>query len=219
MTTIIDTNHNVTPHLPALTALGVKTIIRYINPGNPSGEKTVKPAEAKAIAAVGMRLGLVCEGWGGAENFAHHDISAEHGKFDAEFCLAYAETLGAPDNACIYFAVDTDASAHQIQALVLPYFQAILAVFTEDQPYRIGVYGSGATCQAVYDADLVDLTWLSCSLGWDGSREYLASNQWAIRQHTPQKIAGIDTDPDDGNGDIGDFVPFGIPAGKDPLVA
>lgn len=208
MTQIIDTNHDVTHRLDALRAAGIKTIFRYINPLNPGGEKTIKPAEARAIAGGGFRLGLVCEGWGGAGDFEHGDINAPDGKRDAEFCVAHAATVGAPDGACIYFAVDTDASAAEIQRLVVPYFQAIAAVLTDDGPYRIGVYGSGAVCRAV--EDLVDLTWLSCSLGWTDSRDYLveAPPPWALRQHTPQVIAGIDADPDEANGDCGDFAPF-----------
>ena len=59
---------------------------------------------------------------------------------------------------------------------------------------------------------LADLSWLSCSTGWSGSKEYLASNRWALRQHLPQRIAGLDTDPNDANGDFGDFVPFAAAA-------
>lgn len=204
MTEIIDTNHDVTPHLDALKALGIKTVIRYISPINPLGEKSVKPAEAHAIADAGLRLGLVCEGWG---DFAHQGINAAAGERDGGCCHDYAVAVGAPEGACIYFAVDVDANPSQIKNLVLPYFQAVQAAF-QDGKYRVGVYGSGAVCAAVTDAGLAVLTWLSCSLGWDGSRDYLASKKWAIRQHVPATIAGIDTDPDEANGDIGDFVPF-----------
>lgn len=205
---IIDTNHNTAPHLPALKAAGVQTIIRYISAINPDGEKTIKPLEAHAIAAAGLRLGLVCEGWG---DFAHGGISAVAGTRDAKFCLSYAATVGAPDDACVYFAVDTDAGDQQIQRLVIPYFKAIGDVFTDDNPYRVGVYGSGDVCGAVME-ELADLSWLSCSLGWSGSRDYLNEQPtpWALRQHNPQKIAGLDTDPNDANGDIGDFVPFAM---------
>lgn len=205
----IDTNHDVTGRLGRLEAAGIKSIGRYINPSNPSGEKTVKAPEARAIAAAGMRLFLVCEGWGGADGFSHRDISAATGKRDAEFCLQYAPKVGAPSAACIYFAIDTDADDDQIKNLVLPYFQAISDAFAGSD-YRMGVYGSGDVCSAV--DDLVDLTWLSCSLGWSGSRDYFNEKPtpWAIRQHPPQTIAGIDTDPDDTNGDIGDFVPFAL---------
>ncbi len=210
MTVNIDTNHDTTRHLAALKTAGVRTIIRYLSPINPAGEKCVKAAEAHAIAAAGLRLGLVNEGWG---DFAHGGISAGAGERDGEWCAKYAPQVGAPDGACIYFAVDVDASAAQIRKLVIPYFAAIDPAFKQLAPtLRVGVYGSGAVCEAVIAAKLADLAWLSCSLGWASSRDFLASNKWALRQHVPQAIAGIDSDPDDAYGDFGDFVPFVVAA-------
>ncbi len=206
MTAIIDTNHDTTRHLPTLKGASVKTIIRYLSPINPAGEKCVKVSEARAIAAAGLRLGLVCEGWG---DFAHGGISAGAGERDGEWCARYAPQVGVPENACIYFAVDVDASAGQIRKLVIPYFAAVAATFKQFAPkLRVGVYGSGAVCDAVVAVKLADVAWLSCSIGWAGSRDFLASNKWALRQHLPLPIAGIDSDPDDANGDFGDFVPF-----------
>jgi len=208
MAAIIDTNHDTTRHLAALKTSGVRTIIRYLSSIDPAGEKCVKAAEAHAIAAAGLRLGLVNEGWG---DFAHGGISAGAGERDGEWCARYAPQVGAPDSACVYFAVDVDASATQIRKLVIPYFAAINAAFKQLAPkLRVGVYGSGAVCEAVIAAKLADLAWLSCSLGWSGSRDFLASNKWTLRQHVPQAIAGIDSDPDGANGDFGDFVPFEV---------
>jgi hypothetical protein len=206
MTEIIDTNHDTTPHLPALKAAGIKTVIRYLSPINPHGEKCIKPAEAEAIAAAGLRLALVCEGWG---DFAHGAISGGAGERDGEWCAKYAASVGAPAGACIYFAVDADASAAQIRKLVLPYFTSIAAAFQDADPrYRCGVYGSGSVCDGVLAANLADLSWLSCSMGWGGSRAYLAANTWALRQHVPNTLCGIDCDPDDAAGDFGEFAPF-----------
>lgn len=212
MVAVVDTNHDVTPHLSALKAAGVRTVIRYINPGNVSEEKTVKEPEARAIAAAGLRLGLVCEGWG---DFAHNAISYAKGASDGSFCRTYARTVGAPKGAIIWFAVDADASAAQIKNLVIPYFTAIRAATINlaamGVTYRVGVYGSGAVCSAVMESKTADASWLSCSLGWSGSREAVGAEKWTLRQHVPAVIAGIDTDPNDTitpGADIGDFVPF-----------
>lgn len=206
MFSVIDTNHDVTAHLPALKAAGVKTIIRYLSPINPRGEKCVKASEAKAVAAARMRLGLVCEGWG---DFAHAGISAGAGERDGEWCTDYAPSVGAPAGACIFYAVDVDASASQIKKLVIPYFQSIKAAHQAAKvKYRIGVYGSGNVLSAVMGESLADIDWLSCSLGWGGSRAYLANQNPMLRQHTPQTVCGIDCDPDEAIGDFGDFVPF-----------
>ncbi len=212
---IMDTNRDVSAHVPALKAAGVGTVIRYLNPLAPAGEKCIKPAEARAIAAAGLRLALVCEGWG---DFAHGAISAGAGARDGEWCAHYAPTVGAPfgvgddgNAACIYYAVDVDADAGQIQKQVLPYFRAARPP-TVAAGFRVGVYGSGAVCANVLAAGLAELAWLSCSLGWSGSRAFLAAGRWALRQHVPQLIGGLDCDPNEASGDCGDFIPFAAPA-------
>jgi Rv2525c-like, glycoside hydrolase-like domain len=203
---IIDTSRDVGPYLTRLKARGVRTVIRYLNPINPRGEKCVKPSEARQIAVAGLRLALVCEGWG---DFAHGAISAGAGERDGEWCAAYARTLGAPGAAAIFYAVDVDADDEQIRRLVIPYFEAIAARHGDAAVnYRRGVYGSGKVLTAVTEAGLAELAWLSCSLGWRGSRECVASNKWMLRQHAPTLLCGIDCDPNEANGDFGDFVPF-----------
>ncbi len=207
---IIDTNIDVTPHLPALKSAGVKTVIRYLSPINSGGEKCIKPAEARAVAAAGLRLALVCEGWG---DFAHGAISAGAGERDGGWCASYAATVGAPERAAIFYAVDIDAGAAQIGKLVLPYFASVRARHEAAAvKYRVGVYGSGSVLSAVMAAGNADLGWLSCSLGWSGSRAYLASGKWMLRQHVPTHVAGIDCDANDCNGEFGDFPPFVQPA-------
>lgn len=199
---IIDTNIDTTPHLPYLKAAGVTTIIRYLSPINPAGAKCIKPPEAHAIAEIGLRLGLVCEGWG---DFAHGGISAGAGARDGAWCAEYAPTIGAPESAAIFYAVDVDANPAQITKLVLPYFAAINQAHSGAAvKFRWGSYGSGAVNTAVAS----DLPWLSCSLGWSGSRAYLAAKKWVLSQHPPHAVAGIDCDANDANGDFGDFVPF-----------
>lgn len=205
---IIDTNASVAHVCAALKALGIETVYRYINPLNPTGTKTVQEPEARAIAKDGMRLGLVCEGWGGAENFKHGDITSPTGKRDGEFCRAYARRVGAPDGACVYFAIDTDASASQVRDLVLPYFRAVRDAMNASG-LLVGVYGSGFVCSAVLSANLADLSWLSQSMGWTGSRAYRDTGLWALLQGPVTTIAGLDTDTDTANGMFGDFVPFG----------
>lgn len=201
---IIDLAIDATPHLPALAKAGVTGIIGYLNPHGTTG-KVVTPQRAKAIAAAGMSLALVSEGWG---DFAHGDISAAAGRRDAEHALASLPLLGAPKNSCVYFAVDTDASTSQIISLVVPYFKAAFEVLA-NAGYRVGAYGSGAVCNAALAAQVCDLAWLAAPTGWLGSREFLAGKKWTLHQGLPMTLAGIDCDPDVANGeDWGQFVPF-----------
>lgn len=207
---IIDTNMDCTPKLDELKALGVMTVIRYDNRLNPHGEKQIKPEEARAIAAAGMRLGIVYEGAGDQPG----QFSEATGYQDAKYSRERAAERGQPDGSAVYFAVDFDANQFQIKRDVLPYFEGVRRALTEANNFpklRAGVYGSGLSCRSALEVGLVELTWVSCSMGWTESHVFVASGRHNIRQHLPQVIAGLDTDPDEVNPahpDIGDFVPF-----------
>lgn len=203
---IIDTNQITTRQIVHLQADSVSTVIRYLSPINPAGAKCVKEPEARALAEAGIKLGLVNEGWG---DFAHGGISAGAGSRDGEFCAAYAPKIGAPAGACIFFAVDVDASLSQIKKLVLPYFSAINDEL-DGSGFVIGVYGSGDVCKAVIEDEGAKLAWLSCSMGWSGSRDYLKEKpkELVLVQHLPRTLANLDCDPNDSLGDFGDFIPF-----------
>jgi len=201
-TLIIDTADDPTPKLAALKASGVRTIFGYLSSIGPTGSKCWTPGRMRAVAAAGLRAGLVHEGWGGAGG---RGISAADGARDGRYCRTAAIALGAPRGACVYFACDWDFTPAQIQASVIPYFKAIRAEFA-DGFYRVGVYGSGAVCAAVIAAGLADLTWEAQSRGWLGYGAWLAKA--SMRQGPEIKTAGLDIDTDAAPGDIGDFVPF-----------
>lgn len=205
---VFDTNHDVTRKLPQLKASGVKVVIRYIST-NTTGEKCIKPAEARAIGAAGIELALVFEVYGGVDGFRHHDITAVSGKMHGVFAREWAARCGAPSGAVIYFAIDTDVTDQHVRGLVLPYFAAVKVAMGGQ--YRIGVYGCGAVCAAALDAGTAVLAWLSNAMGWNGSRAFKASGRGVLVQRLPATIAGLDTDPDDAvheGADFGAFVPF-----------
>ena len=103
MTKIIDTNNDTTNVLAQLKGSGVETIIRYISTST-QREKCVKPPEAKAIAAAGLKLGLVFEVWGGSDDFSHGDINSDSGAQHGQFARNWAASVGAPDGTIIVIA-------------------------------------------------------------------------------------------------------------------
>lgn len=218
---IIDTNDETTRVLPALKADGIDTIIRYLST-NLSGSKAVKPPEARAIAAAGMKLGLVFEIWGGANNFEHGDINAATGNRHGEFARNYAPTVGAPDGTIIWFAIDTDVSGNQFERIVKPYLIAVKAGLAGR--FRIGPYACGDACAKALDQNLVDATWLTQSMGWTGSRAFRDSKRWRLLQGPETKLHGLSIDSNTANGDdYGQFTPWAgaqasapAPASPDP---
>lgn len=195
---IIDTNIDVTAKLAALKAAGVTSIGRYLNRLAPHEEKVVKPAEARIIRAAGLRLWLIYEIGG-------RPSGAEQGKLDGEWSRAYMPTVGAPAGASIAYTVDYDAPPADEPAIAAA-FQAFRAVLTP--LYRVNVYGSGAVCSAMIGAGAADAAFLSCAMGWRGSHAFANAGKWALRQHAPTTLCGIDCDVNDASGDFGDFVPF-----------
>jgi hypothetical protein len=168
---IIDSADDTTDQIVHLEADVVSTAIRYLTT-NTDSFKLIKPPEARVLAAAGIRLGLVYETGGGAPGQA--PLTAAQGQIDGAFAAQYAPTVGAPTGACIYFAADNDFSAVQIQSEILPYFAAVAKAMA-GSGFVVGVYGSGNVCQAVCAAGSASLAWLSGSLGWGGSRAYLAA--------------------------------------------
>lgn len=203
---IFDTNRLTTPHLAAFKAAGYDTAIRYIRPVGDGGSAAVHPAEARAIAAHGMRLALVVEGAGNLPA----SFSTATGTRDSRKAIAWAQTVGMPLRAgcIIWFAVDFDANNAQIHSRIIPYFKAIRAVFGDLA--KVGIYANGSACAAALASGYADASWLSCSMGWSGSHAYLASGHWTLRQFVPHPIVGVDCDANVQNTKLplGDFVPF-----------
>ena len=207
---IIDTADNCTNQIVHLLADNVTTVIRYLT-SSPGSFKLVSVAEAEALGKAGIRLGLVFENGGGSPGY--NDINAACGESDASFCLTYVPRLGIPADGtvCIFFAIDNDMNTVQINQLVLPYFRAIRQVFAPLNNFLLGVYGSGAVCAACVAAGVVDRTWLSGSMGWTGSRAYLAAAPKELvlfQQVEDTRLANMDVDTDVAYGVLGDFLPF-----------
>jgi hypothetical protein len=204
----IDTPNNTTSKLYQLKAAGVKNIIRYFD--RFSAWKQIKKPEAQAIAQTGLNLGIVYE-------HTATPSGSELGYADASYCKRIAPSVGMPSGGGIYFAVDYDPSAAALTSRVIPYFQGVQRALA-DTGFRIGVYGSGLTCRTLKSKHLVELTWPTCSMGFTGSRAYVASRAWDIWQVAcDQTVAGLDVDLNAQNSEHwGQFLPFGPPVPVPP---
>lgn len=160
------------------------------------------------------------EEWGGSNNFSHEDINAASGTQHGLFAKSWAANVGAPDGTIIWFAIDNDVSQDQFGRLVRPYFTSVKA--TLGGKYRTGIYGCGFACEQCLDSDLADAAWLSNAMGWNGSKNFPATNRWHLLQGRDTHLCGLDVDPNDANeNDYGAFVPFqqiasDIPATAEP---
>jgi Domain of unknown function (DUF1906)/Putative peptidoglycan binding domain len=203
---IIDTDLNTTSRLNSLKASGVDTIIRYYT-RNTRSARQVTRAEAQAIINAGLKLGIVYQLAGNSPAAFSSTTGAADGKYAFNYA---AKTMGQPAGSAVYFAVDYDASAADIRDRIIPYFRAVAdaAGSAEGPNYRIGVYGSGAVCQALLDAKLVSLTWVSMSNGFSGTRAFLRSQHWTLHQKLETRVAGMSVDPNELNENADGFGEF-----------
>lgn len=214
---ILDTPNNVVGHFDRLRAAGFDSVIRYLAPFAGSS-KVIHPAEAQAIANAGFKLGLVFEGNGRASGEAV-------GTRDGRTALTQARAVGAPKGAVIWYTEDYDPERSEFPGIIAA-FQAFRAALGGQ--YRVGAYCSGALAKALRAAKAIDTTknrttgedlpliWITQSLGFSGSRAYLASGEpYVMFQLLSGKAGGLDEDPDvtfhnylNEDVDIGSFVPF-----------
>ena len=211
MSEVIDVSFACGSYAGYLAGAGVRTVIRYYSRDTGHPEKRLTRPEASAFAAAGLRLAVVHEAkFGDRIGSFDQDL----GELDAKYAHDYAASvISQPANSAIYFGVDVDASAAQIRDRVIPYFQGVASAFSAaaTPSYQVGVYGSGATCDAVLAAGLARYAWLAQSTGWAGYRQFLQSKRWALSQAMPTKIGELSCDPDQANGVFGDFFPAAAP--------
>jgi hypothetical protein len=218
----IDCAENYGASAAKFKALGVDAVIRYFNPlsdGRDSG-KSLTAAEAKEYAAAGLQVGIVVEGYGFANGTG---VDGPSGTRDATEVLAWLPSVGIAVNndLVVWFAVDRDTTAYQINNNVVAYFDAIKAVFgavgnapmDAREPPRIGVYGSGWTCFSMVGTRRADVAWVAGSTGWADYKSYVASNAWTLLQNIwPREVwNGFNCDTNqvnDAHGSPGFVTPF-----------
>jgi len=204
----LDTSQNSRKFVPCLKDKGITAIGRYYTKRR-NNSKILTADEARRLSDAGIKI------WPVYQNRHREavDFSAVKGKQEAEDALDYARNvINQPNGSGIYFSADFDASQSVFNNAIRPHFEAIASAFAAaGKPYRIGVYGSGAVCKSLLDAGLVQLTWLSQSGGFRGTREFKASRRWNILQSLPvAHFCDFDdeVDPDQINNDNGDFGGF-----------
>jgi hypothetical protein len=177
----IDASMNATVYAANLRTQGVTFIGRYYTnlAATRRPEKALTPREAHDLSQAGFSLVAVWELLATPGYF-----NGNQGFADGQYAYKYAlEMIRQPEDSAIYFAVDFDASQIVFEQAVVPYFRGVAEAFASasgNRPlYSVGVYGSGAVCAALKQNGLARYSWMSQSMGWQGSRTY---QDWDIRQ-------------------------------------
>lgn len=209
--TVIDTNKRCTLAAPVLFASGFRTVIRYYSEFTQQKEKCVTLPEALALGRAGLRLGVVYQDGGTVAA----GFTQSKGFRAGRYVYSYAQgTIHQAPGSAIYFAVDFDASKTEVKQNISPFFQGVATGFQSESggvpDCAVGVYGSGLVCASILDAGLASFAWISQSMGFTGTKEFLKTNRWHLKQNLPEIVCGLDADTNDRNPaqpDIGDFAP------------
>ena len=143
----IDVATDASDMLNELKASKVNFVARYYR--EPASRwPALSASEAQRLSSLGMTIVAVWES---------HSHNPDHfnyawGYYDAVSAYRQASAVGQPTGSAIYFAVDFDAAPAMI-GFVDQYFRGVTAGFAAaggGRPrYKVGVYGSGAVCQAL----------------------------------------------------------------------
>jgi hypothetical protein len=219
----ISTNRNCEAIGSCLRDAGKSFVVRYHSARTTQPEKRLRPREAAELARAGLDLACVYQD----NALLPEDFGRARGVEDGQAAFAAAGQVGQPPGSGLYFAVDHDFSLSETRSFVLPYFEGVRtglmeAANAQAVPFRIGVYGSGLTCQIVKDNEaLAELSWLAESTGWRGSANY---DGWDLRQQVNTAslcTLGSNWEANESRGDFGAFRPIGadITAGSGDLMA
>jgi hypothetical protein len=209
MPSVIDAAQNCAAAAACLRQAGITTVVRYYSEFTQLPGKRLTRAEAAALAAAGLQLGAVYQD---AQNAPQH-FSLARGLARGAYAFRYAEaTIAQPPGSTIYFSVDFDATAADVDAVVLPFFQGIGQAFATASggvpDYKVGVYGSGLVCRLVLDAGFAACAWLAAARGWQETAQFDASGRWHLKQNPESTLCGLSVDTDDVNPQQPDFGAF-----------
>lgn len=176
----ISTNRNVTNHASCLKQLGIDFAFRYYSQTTQQPEKRLTQAEAEALSAAGVQIGVVYEDAPTSLSY----FSGTRGHQDAVNAYNAALSLHQLPGSAIYFAIDYDAALADISGSIFDYFKGVDQGMRDasggNSTYLIGVYGSGAACDFIKtQCPFVRYSWLAESTGWLGSKTYAA---WDVNQ-------------------------------------
>lgn len=168
------------PHTSKLKAAGYAGVLRYLS--HDTTGKNLTRTEANELSAAGLYIGVV---WEGRANRALDGATA--GRNDATDAHAMAVQCGMPSDRPIYFAVDFDVSASEMNA-VMRYLHAAQDVLGAS---NVGVYG-GKRCVTTAMDDGIEWGWQTYA--WSGGKwDSRAQIQQYSNSHT---FDGVDCDYD-----------------------
>lgn len=178
-------------HIDLIKANGYHTVGRYLT-GTANGvSKALSRRELNLIVDNGLRYFCIYQ----ERHRANENFNNYEGQQSARAAIETARYLGVPDGAVIYFAVDYDAIDAEVTQYIIPYFEGIRAYCNNNEnPYRIGIYGSRNICSRVAAKGLSVSSFVGdMSTGYSGNLGFPIPQDWAFDQFA--NITLVNNDP------------------------
>lgn len=168
----------------AIRAEGYAFAGRYLVP---DGWKMLTKAEAEAITGAGLRLLTV---WETTADRAKGGAAA--GAADGAMALKCAREIGMPESGIIYFAVDYEPQAGDMDAIEA-YLRAARA---NTGPYEIGVYGPYSVIETMAERRACKAFWQCVAWSYGRKSGYLDVYQGWFYQQAAGLTVDINECPD-----------------------
>lgn len=168
-----------------LKAAGYTHVGRYLtgSVGSARIPKSLTLDEIKNIENAGLSVFALYQDGG---YYLEYFQNKNQGLVDGRIAIEAAMSIGLPEGATIYFAVDFDAYEYQVDDYIIPYFQMIKRVFNSElnkKGYTIGVYGARMICTKVSNAGLATYSFVGdMSTGFSGNLGHPIPRNWAFDQ-------------------------------------
>lgn len=178
-----DTATTVTPERArALYSAGYRVVGRYLDerPSAHPLDKAIQPGELQTLFSQGLRVFAISQYDGSTVDY----FTEQQGRKDAVDAHKAALGHGFCQDTVIFFAVDYDATADEIDSNVVPYFRGVVAGLAESGGrYRHGVYGSRNVCTLVTERTGAVCSFVSgMSTGYSGNMGFPLPSNWAFNQ-------------------------------------
>lgn len=171
------------PKLTSLRNAGYEYFGRYLTntPGPNDLDKCIKRGELARVINDGGRVWPIFQT--GGEQPAH--FTYERGWQVSEEAANAAWAYRIPSGTTIYFAVDFDVLDHQIDSLILPYFQGVSERINTWglATYQVGIYAPRNVCNRVSSAGYATFSWASdMSTNFSGNKGFTLPANWSFDQ-------------------------------------
>jgi peptidoglycan hydrolase-like protein with peptidoglycan-binding domain len=179
--TACDTSTPLTKDTAAqLAAAGFRTVGRYLN----GSGKGLQASELTVAAEAGLSIFPIYQEWNSLEELREYGAET-FGYRQGRAASLRARQIGFPAGTTIYFPIDADATADEIEALVLDYYRGVRKgiSLSSTVTYKVGCYGPRNVGIQVTEAGLAESTFVAgLSTGWSANLGFPLPKNWAYDQ-------------------------------------